>query len=75
MRDLALTLDCRPGDRTQALRDSKGKPDGITLTCIALEPAEIFYRVINYREFVTSEIARWGEVVRKAGIAGTEHAQ
>ena len=57
MSDLHLTLACGPFDRTQALRDGSIKPDGIKLTYLALEPAEIFYRMINYREFDISELS------------------
>jgi 4,5-dihydroxyphthalate decarboxylase len=57
MADLNLTLACGPFDRTQALRDGTVKPEGIELTYLALEPAEIFYRMINYREFDVSEMS------------------
>jgi 4,5-dihydroxyphthalate decarboxylase len=57
MADLKLTLACGPFDRTQALRDGSVKPDGIELTYLTLEPAEIFYRMINYREFDVSEMS------------------
>jgi 4,5-dihydroxyphthalate decarboxylase len=57
MADLNLTLACGPFDRTQALRDGSVKPDGIELTYLTLEPAEIFYRMINYREFDVSEMS------------------
>ena len=57
MADLNLTLACGPFDRTQALRDGSVKPDGISLTYLTLEPAEIFYRMINYQEFDLSEMS------------------
>src|SRR5215207_4953572 len=57
MSDLNLTLACGPFDRTQALRDGSVKPEGINLTYLTLEPAEIFYRMINYREFDLSEMS------------------
>ena len=57
MTDINLTLACGPFDRTQALRDGSVKPEGINLTYLTLEPAEIFYRMINYREFDLSEMS------------------
>jgi len=57
MTDINLTLACGPFDRTQALRDGSVKPEGIGLTYLTLEPAEIFYRMINYREFDLSEMS------------------
>lgn len=57
MTDLHLTLACGPFDRTQALRDGSVKPEGIDLTYLTLEPAEIFYRMINYKEFDVSELS------------------
>jgi 4,5-dihydroxyphthalate decarboxylase len=57
MADLNVTLACGPFDRTQALRDGSVKPDGIELTYLTLEPAEIFYRMINFREFDVSEMS------------------
>ena len=57
MTDINLTLACGPFDRTQALRDGSVKPEGINLTYLALEPAEVFYRMINFREFDVSELS------------------
>jgi 4,5-dihydroxyphthalate decarboxylase len=57
MGDLRLTLACGPYDRTQALRDSTIKPEGIELTFLPLQPAEIFWRMLQYREFDISEIS------------------
>ena len=57
MSDINLTLACGPFDRTQALRDGSVKPEGINLTYLTLEPAEIFYRMINYKEFDVSELS------------------
>ena len=57
MGDLRLTLACGPYDRTQALRDETIRPDGIELTYLPLQPAEIFWRMLKYREFDISEMS------------------
>jgi 4,5-dihydroxyphthalate decarboxylase len=57
MADLRLTLACGPYDRTQALADGTIKPDGIELTYIARQPAEIFWRMLQYQEFDVSELS------------------
>jgi len=57
MADLRLTLACGPYDRTQALRDGTVRPDGIELTYVAAQPAEIFWRMLQYREFEVSEMS------------------
>lgn len=57
MSDLRLTLACGPYDRTQALRDGSIKPEGIELTYLALQPAEIFWRMLQYQEFDASELS------------------
>src|SRR5262245_9553184 len=55
--DLALTLACGPYDRALALRDGAVKADGIELTYVARQPAEIFWRMLQYREFDVSEMS------------------
>ncbi|HEY3118088.1 MAG TPA: ABC transporter substrate-binding protein [Chloroflexota bacterium] len=57
MADLRLTLACGPYDRTLALRDGSVKPDGIELTYVARQPAEIFWRTLQYQEFDLSELS------------------
>src|SRR4029078_3530364 len=57
MANLRLTLAGCPCDRTQALRDGSIRPDGIDLTYIALQPAEIFWRMLQYKEFDVSEMS------------------
>jgi 4,5-dihydroxyphthalate decarboxylase len=57
MADLRLTFACGPYDRTQALRDGSIRPDGIDLTYITLQPAEIFWRMLQFREFDVSEMS------------------
>jgi len=57
MPNLRLNLACGPYDRTQALRDGTIKPEGIDLNYIALQPAEIFWRMLQFQEFDVSEMS------------------
>src|SRR5258705_10130637 len=57
MTDLRLTLACGPYDRTQALRDGTIRPEGIELNYITLQPAEICWRMLQYKEFDVSEMS------------------
>jgi 4,5-dihydroxyphthalate decarboxylase len=55
--NLRLSLACGPYDRTQALADGAIRPEGIELTYLPLQPAEIFWRQLQYREFDVSEMS------------------
>ena len=57
MANLRLTLACGPYDRTQALRDGTIRPEGIELNYVTLQPAEIFWRMLQYKEFDDSEMS------------------
>jgi 4,5-dihydroxyphthalate decarboxylase len=57
MADLRLNFACGPYDRTQALRDGTVKPDGIDLTYLTMQPAEIFWRMLQYNEFQACEMS------------------
>jgi 4,5-dihydroxyphthalate decarboxylase len=57
MANLRLTLACGPYDRTQALRDGTVTPEGIELNYITLQPAEIFWRMLQFKEFDVSEMS------------------
>ena len=57
MSNLRLTFACGPYDRTQALRDGTIRPEGIDVTYVTLQPAEIFWRMLRYREFDVSEMS------------------
>ena len=57
MANLRLTLACGPYDRTQALRDGTITPEGIELNYITLQPAEIFWRMLQFQEFDVSEMS------------------
>jgi 4,5-dihydroxyphthalate decarboxylase len=57
MANLRLTFACGPYDRTQALRDGTIKPEGIDLTYLTMQPAEIFWRMLQYRDFDAAEMS------------------
>lgn len=57
MSDLRLTFACGPYDRTQALRDGTIRPEGIELNYLTMQPAEIFWRMLQYREFQACEMS------------------
>jgi len=57
MANLRLTFACGPYDRTQALRDGTIRPEGIDLNYVTLQPAEIFWRMLQYKEFDASEMS------------------
>ena len=57
MANLRLTFACGPYDRTQALRDGTIQPDGIDLNYLTMQPAEIFWRMLQYQEFQASEMS------------------
>src|SRR5665213_1701925 len=57
MTELRLSLACGPYDRTQALRDQTIRAEGIDLNFVALQPAEIFWRMLQYQEFDVSEMS------------------
>ncbi|HEX9463650.1 MAG TPA: ABC transporter substrate-binding protein [Alphaproteobacteria bacterium] len=57
MANLRLNFACGPYDRTQALRDGTIRAEGIDLTYLALQPAEIFWRMLQYKEFDVSEMS------------------
>ncbi len=57
MSKLRLTLACGPYDRTQALRDGTIPVEGVDLNYVTLQPAEIFWRMLQYQEFDVSEMS------------------
>ena len=61
MSKLRLTFACGPYDRTQALRDGTIAVDGVDLNYITMQPAEIFWRQLQYQEFdeVMDQVKRW----------------
>ena len=57
MNNLRLSLACGPYDRTQALIDGTIRAEGIDLNYITLQPAEIFWRQLQYNEFDVCEMS------------------
>ncbi len=57
MANLRLSLACGPYDRTQALIDGSIRPEGVDLTYLAIQPAEIFWRQLQYGEFDVCEMS------------------
>jgi 4,5-dihydroxyphthalate decarboxylase len=57
MAHLRLNFACGPYDRTQALRDGTINPEGIELNYLTMQPAEIFWRMLQFKEFDASEMS------------------
>jgi 4,5-dihydroxyphthalate decarboxylase len=57
MTNLRLTFACGPYDRTQSLRDGTIRPEGMELNYLTLQPAEIFWRMLQFKEFDASEMS------------------
>jgi 4,5-dihydroxyphthalate decarboxylase len=57
MSNLRLTFACGPYDRTMALREGIIRPEGIELNYLNMQPAEIFWRMLQYQEFDVSEMS------------------
>jgi 4,5-dihydroxyphthalate decarboxylase len=55
--NLRLTFASGPYDRTMALREGTIRPEGIELNYLTMQPAEIFWRMLQYREFDASEMS------------------
>jgi len=54
---LRLTLACGEYDRTHGLADGSVRPEGIAIDYVALEPGELFDRVVRHREFPVAEMS------------------
>jgi 4,5-dihydroxyphthalate decarboxylase len=57
MSKLRLTFACGPYDRTLALRDGTIQPEGIELNYIAAQPPDIFWRMLQFKEFEIAEMS------------------
>src|SRR5919198_15010 len=57
MPKLRLSLACAPYAPTRALADGTIAPEGIELNYISLQPAEIFWRMLQYQEFEVAEMS------------------
>jgi 4,5-dihydroxyphthalate decarboxylase len=54
---LPITLACGPYDRTEALADGRVTVAGTELRYVTLDPEEIFFRMVTYREFDVAELS------------------
>ena len=54
---MRLTFACGPYDRTAALREGLIRPEGIELNYLTMQPAEIFWRMLQFKEFDASEMS------------------
>ena len=57
MAERRLTLACGEYDRTRGLADGTIAPGGIELDYVALDPGELFERVVRNREFAVAEMS------------------
>jgi 4,5-dihydroxyphthalate decarboxylase len=57
MSGLPVTLACGAYDRTRALADGRVAVEGADLRYIALDPEEIFFRMLGHEEFDASELS------------------
>ena len=57
MSKLRLTFACGPYDRTLALRDGSIQPEGIELNYITAQPPDIFWRMLQFKEFEIAEMS------------------
>ncbi len=71
---LPITLACGPYDRTRALADGRVTVAGTDLRYIALDPEEIFFRMVSHAEFDISEMsmATYHVIRDKAAAAGEQ---
>ena len=61
MKTIELTLACEQYDRTDALREGKIQPEGISLIYLPLSPQETFWRMLRHLDFDVAEmsLAAW----------------
>ena len=53
----AVTFACSDNDRTRAIVDGRVRIEGCDVTCLVLEPAEMFGRACRYFEFDITELS------------------
>jgi 4,5-dihydroxyphthalate decarboxylase len=70
MAKLNLSLAVGPYDRTRALIDGSVQIDGVTPTCMALSPEEIFFRAFRHAEFDICELSLSSFTVKTAQGSG-----
>ena len=57
MARLSLTLAAGNVDRVRAIVDGRVQPEGIDLNYIASQPPDIFWRMLQFKEFEISEMS------------------
>ena len=57
MTKLSMTLACGWYDRILALMDGSVQPEGIDLNMLIMQPEELFWRMLQYKEFDASELS------------------
>lgn len=57
MARLRLSLACGRNDRTAALLSGLVRADGIDLTCLNIEPVQLFHRQLHHQEFDVAEMS------------------
>ena len=56
MSKLRLSFACGPYDRTQSLRDGSIQVEGVDLNYVNMQPAEIFWRQLQFQEFDAHQV-------------------
>jgi 4,5-dihydroxyphthalate decarboxylase len=62
---LSLSVATGRYDRVAALRDGRVRPEGVSLNWLPLKVEEIFWRMLQHREFDGSELSFSGYVIRR----------
>src|SRR4029078_5658258 len=57
MSKLRLSFACGPYDRTQSRREGSIEVEGVDLNYVNMQPAEIFWRQLQFQEFDASEMS------------------
>jgi 4,5-dihydroxyphthalate decarboxylase len=63
---LKITLACGDYDRVGPLKDGRVQPEGVDLTFVPLEPEELFFRMVRYKEFDASELSLASYITSRA---------
>lgn len=66
MNKIELTLACEEYDRTDALREGKIQPEGISLIYLPLSPQETFWRMIRHLDFDVAEMSLAAYIIAKS---------
>lgn len=61
-----MTIATGRYDRTAALHDGRIRPEGLEITWLPLNVEQIFWRMMQHREFDASELSMSGYLIRRA---------